>query len=171
MTENIQQISVLKLITICAEKINLQHVLYLLAFLIFGIGDGITSAYMIDMRGVAIEANPIMRFLFITQGFEGMILAKVWFTFAMLLAVYIVQLRSPAKMYWSVNGFLIALIIGGSMAVNANLNALAGEVPSGPGGILFTYIVLALILIEIGDNVDKRTAYTGNIQRTNYNKL
>ncbi|MDP2841155.1 MAG: hypothetical protein Q8O17_02610 [Candidatus Methanoperedens sp.] len=169
MTENVQRgaifelISNLKLITIfLVYNINLQYVLYFTAFLAFGIGDGITGAYMMDTLGTGIESNPIARYLFMEQGFGGMVMVKIWFTFLILLSTHIIQLRSPDRMYWTVNGFLIALTAGGLMATNANLTALAGEIPQAPGEIIFTYLALVLILTEIGSFADGRTQDTAH---------
>lgn len=167
MTENIKNglvselVNLLKLVTIFAvRKINLQHVLYFAAFLSFGIGDGITGAYMMETRGSGMEVNPIARYLFLTQGFGGMVVAKLWFTLVILIATYLVQLRSSDNIYWTVNGFLIAFTAGGLMAIHANLSAIAGEIPPAPGGIIFTYLFLVLVLTEIGSFVDGRTNYS-----------
>lgn len=168
-TENTQHgfiteiVSILKLVTVFAiKRINLQHVLYFMAFLTFGVGDGITGAYMMEKLGAGIESNPIARYLFVEQGFGGMIMAKVWLTVVIFLATYIVQMRSYDDMYWTINGFLIALTAGGLMAVNANLAALAGEIPQAPGEIIFSYLALVLILTEIGSFADRSTVYSEN---------
>ncbi|VVB88679.1 Uncharacterised protein [uncultured archaeon] len=160
MTENTQNgvisdlTEILRLLLILASrKINLQHILYLIAFLTFGLGDAITGALMMHERGAAIEANPFIGYLFTTQGFDGVITGKVWLTLLILFATYIIQLKSP-DMHWTVNGFLISLTIGGLMAVNANLTALAGGIPQAPGAIIVVYLVLMFILIEIGSFVD-----------------
>ncbi len=88
MTENIQEkfayepINILELAKLLVlfgvNKIKLQHVLYFTAFLTFGIGDGITGAYMMEKLGAGIEANPIARYLFINLGFGGMVMAKIY---------------------------------------------------------------------------------------------
>lgn len=149
----------MRLLTIfTAERINLQHVLYFTAFLAFGIGDGITAAFMMDKSGIGIEVNPIAGFLFMTQGFYGFVIAKIWLTFALLLGTHILQLRSPG--YWTINGFLIALTSIGLMAVKANLTATAGGIPESPGTIIFTYLVLTLVLIEVGSLIDEHKART-----------
>jgi len=175
MTENIQRekiqkgfvselIDILKLITLFAiKRIKLQHVLYFTAFLTFGIGDGITGAYMMEKLGVGIESNPFARYMFMEQGFWGMVAAKMWITVVILFAVFMVQLKSYDNMYWTINGFLIALTAGGLMAVNANLTALAGEVPQAPGEIIFTFLAMVLMFTEVGSFVDKNTVYTENI--------
>lgn len=163
VTGNIDFLELIKLIILfVARKINLQHILYLTAFLTFGIGDGITGAYMISKLGTDIESNPIVRYLFMTQGFGGIVMAKVLITVVIFFATYSVQMRSADSMYWSVNGFLVALTVGGVMAVNANLGALAGEITQAPSEIIFTYLALVLILTEAGSFVDKRIAYPEN---------
>ncbi len=170
MTENIQKgftselIDVLVLLTIFAiRKLNLQHVLFLAAFLTFGIGDGVTAAYMMSMHGAGIEANPIVSYVFTVYGFDGVVVAKMWITAMMLFAAYIIQLKSPMNMYWTVNGFLTALTAGGLMAINANLSAAAGKITAAPAEIILMYLLLILILTEIGSFVDGRpdTAVTG----------
>jgi len=171
MTENIQientrkgliseLIEVLQLVTLFAiRKMNLQHVLYFTAFLTFGIGDGITGAYMMDRLGVGIESNPFARYMFMEHGFWGMAAAKMWITVILLFVVFVIQLKSYDNMYWTVNGFLIALAAGGLMAVNANLTALAGEVTHAPSEIIFAFMALVLILTETGSFVDHHTVY------------
>jgi len=164
MTENNQNgvmsdlTEILRLLLILvSRKINLQHVLYLSAFLTFGLGDGITGALMMHEHGAGIEANPLIGYLFTMQGFDGVITGKMWLTLTILFATYIIQLKSP-DMYWTVNGFLIALTAGGLMAINANLTALAGGIPSAPGAIVLVYLILMFILIEIGSFVDGHAA-------------
>lgn len=171
MTENVQKglvselLSILKLFLVFAvRKLNLQHVLYLAAFIIFGILDGVTGAYMMQTHGVGIEANPIARYFFNAEGFGGMVVAKIWFTLVILFAAYITQLRSSTRIYWTVNGFLVALIAGGLMAVNANLTVLAGKVPPAPSEIIVIYIFLVLLLTEIGSFVDGNNGRHGKAQ-------
>lgn len=162
--ERIDFLEIIKLAILFAiKRIKLQHVLYFTAFLTFGIGDGITGAYMMEKLGAGIEANPIARYLFINHGFGGMVMAKMWITGVILFAAYIVELKSSESMYWTVNGFLIALTAGGIMAVNANLTAIAGEIPHAPSDIIFAYLTLVVALTEVGSFVDRRTAYAGGV--------
>ncbi|MCZ7358066.1 MAG: hypothetical protein O8C66_06160 [Candidatus Methanoperedens sp.] len=147
-------IDIIRLLIILAmKKIKLQHILYLTAFLAFGIGDGITGALMMNSKGIGMEANPIVRILFMARGIEGVMTGKMWLTFIILAATYIVQLNSP-NMYWTVNGFLIAITVGGLMAVNANITAMAGQIPTEPGALILAYLILMFILTEIGSFVD-----------------
>ncbi len=164
MTENIRNgttleiIDIIRLLTIFAvRKLNVQHILYITAFLTFGIGDGITAAYMMSALGAGIEANPAASHIFTTYGFNGLVIAKMWLTFVVLFAVFIIQIKSPTNMYWTINGFLVALTAGGLMAVNANLTAVSGRIPEAPEEIILTYVLLVLILTEAGNFVDKHT--------------
>lgn len=134
----------------------MQHCLYFSAFLAFGIGDGISAAYMMERFGVGIEANPFVRDLFVAYGFVGMVIYKIFLTLIMLFLIHIVQCRSPENMYWTINGFLFALTIGGLAAVNANMNALSDKTPIDPSFWIVTFLALVFIMIEIGSFIDKR---------------
>ena len=145
---------VLKALIIILNSITLQRGLYCLAFLAFGIGDGLTSAYMMDARGPYIEANPVIRDLFLTAGFNGMVLFKLWVTFMMLLAIHIRQGQSRENLYWTVNGVLFAIIMGGFMGVYFNMNVINGAIPPEPNLIIIIYAALVLVFIEIGGFID-----------------
>lgn len=103
---------------------------------------------MMEKLGAGVEANIAAKYVFLAHGFEGVVLAKIGLTLIVLFTVHMITRYSKA--YWSVNGFLIALAAGGVMAANANVNVLAGEIPWSPVEIIFTYILLVLLLIEIG---------------------
>ena len=159
---------IVRLITIIASrKLNFQHVLAFLAFLTFGVGDAVTGAHMMNSVGMGIEANPIIKHLYMNYGTAGMVLGKMLFTLAMILGALFMQWASSEKMYWTVNGFLVAITAGGLMAINANLTATAGLIPTAPGTIIFIYLSLVLVLTQIGGYVDKQTTEMGTY-RTGY---
>ncbi len=139
------------------RKLNEQHILYITAFLTSGIGDGVTAAYVMSVLGAGIEANPAASYLFATYGFNGQVIAKMWLTFVVLFAVFVIQLKSLTNMYWTMNDFLVALTAGGLMAVNANLTAVAGRIPQAPDEIILIYLFLVLILTGAGSFVDNHT--------------
>ena len=140
------------------RNINLQSILYFSALLVFGFGDGVTGAYMMEMRGVGAEANPFARYLFSIQGIGWLVTTKIGLTLAIICATHITQLRSRMNIYWTVNGFMVAIIIGGMLAINANISAIMGNVPQPPGEIVFIYLLLALMLTELGRIVDKHVS-------------
>ncbi|MCX9012100.1 MAG: hypothetical protein OIN66_13395 [Candidatus Methanoperedens sp.] len=150
---------ILKALLLIVYNITFQRVLYLTAFLTFGIGDGVTAAYMMEVNGPYSESNPIIRGMFIMLGFEGMIIAKLWVTLMMLLATYIVQARSKDNIYWTINGFLFAQIAAGAMGIYANLSALIGGTHPEAGDIVLLYFVFVLVLTRVGDFIDKHVVY------------
>ncbi len=151
-----QFVYLLKLLTSFAiRKLNLQHFLFFLAFLTFGLGDGITAAFMMDKFGAGVESNPLISHLFRTQGLEGVIIGKIWLTILLLLGTHIVQNEYSGNMYWTVNGFLMSLTAFGLMAINANLNMISGEIPSSQNEIIFIYLTLMMALISAGSFVDE----------------
>lgn len=132
---------------------NLQRLLFLLSFLTYGVGDGVTAAYMMDRTGVAREVNPVMRFFYASYGAQGVIGIKIWFTFLILFLVWSVSRKTDA--YWTVNGFLSALSVGGMMAMRANLMAAWGMTPPSASSIIMTFLFLVVLFVMIGDVMDK----------------
>jgi len=132
---------------------NLQKILFMLAFLTYGVGDGITAAYMMDKKGVMTESNPIVRFMYISSGTQGVVTMKVWFTFLILYFVWIISRRTNT--YWTINGFLSALCIGGIMAIRANIMAANDMSPPSPESVVMTFLFLTLLFVMIGDQMDK----------------
>jgi hypothetical protein len=49
------------------STVNLQSLLLLLAFLTYGVGDGITAAYMMELRGPVVEDAPPLARAFSTR--------------------------------------------------------------------------------------------------------
>lgn len=141
------------------NRLNIQKILFLLSFLTFGIGDAITAAYMIEKMGVMREINPIARFFYLSNGVSGLISIKIWYALLILFATWIISIKSDA--YWTVNGFLCALFIGGIMAMRANIMAMMGLSPPSPDSIIMTYLALALVFILMGDVMDKMHTPSG----------
>ncbi len=135
------------------KAVNLQRVLFLFSFLTYGVGDGITAVYMMERIGIMREVNPLVRFMYATSGTHGVIVMKIWFVFIILFLAWVIAKRSEA--YWTVNGFLCALIVGGVMAMGANLMALYGMEPPAPGSIIMTFLFLTVLFVMLGDLMDK----------------
>ncbi len=149
------------------RRINTQHILLILAFLTFGIGDALSAAIMMDARGTGAESNPIAAYVYSSQGFGGFFAAKIWFTIILLMASLITYWNSHGTSYWMVNGFLIALTAGGAMATIANLQAAAGLPHMSASNILFIYLGMVFIFIEVGDFVDKHVFVTSRADNHN----
>jgi len=135
------------------KAVNLRRVLFLISFLTYGVGDGITAVYMMERTGIMREVNPLVRFMYATSGAHGVIVMKIWVVFIILFLVWIISKRTEA--YWTVNGFLCALIVGGVVAMGANLMALYGVEPPAPGSIVMTFLFLAVLFVMLGDLMDK----------------
>jgi len=137
------------------NNITLQRLLYLFAFLSFGLGDAVTGGYIMNSRGPFIETNPIIRYLFINDGLEGVVLVKLSFTFILLLLIHRIQGKSNVSAYWTVNMTLIALTSLGLIGIYFNLMSLSANPPA-LSQMLFIYAFILLILIEAGDFIDRR---------------
>jgi len=149
-------LDVLKLfLTVIIKKLNFQNILMFLTFLTFGIGDGVTGAYMMEVRGAEMEFNPLIRDAFIYHGFTSAILTKCVLALIILLAIYNVHIKSHDNTYWTINGFLIALSIGGLMAINSNINAINGNAYTSPYKVIIIFLGLVVIFVQIGSFIDE----------------
>lgn len=140
----------LLLVRYIVHEVNLQRLLFILSFLTFGVGDGVTAAYMMNKVGVMHESNPIIRFIYSTG--NSVIGIKIWFTFIILFLVWLLKSEDS---YWTINGFLFALFVCGIMATGANLMATSGITPPSPRFIIFTYLFLVILFMILGDAMDK----------------
>jgi len=139
--------------SVISLKIRLKSLLFFSSFLTYGLGDGITAAYMMEKTGAGIEANPLARFMYVSYGSKGLVALKLWFTFVILSLVSTISKRTGA--YWATNGFLFALTIGGLMATRANVMATLGMPVPSPGSIVFTFLFMVILFIEVGNLIDK----------------
>lgn len=135
------------------SRINLQRALFLSSFLTYGVGDGVTAVNMMEKTSVMREANPVMRFMYTSSGKQGVVGLKVWFALVVLFAVWIISKRT--QIYWTINGFLFALTMGGIMAVRANIMAAFGMEPPSPGSVITTFLVMVILFVMMGDMIDK----------------
>lgn len=164
MTENVRNETQFEIISLLfrfiVRRINAQHILFILAFLTFGVGDAVTAAVMMDARGISAESNVIVAYIYANHGLGGLIAAKIWLTIILLAVALIIYWRSQGKSYWMVNGFLMSLTLGGIMATMANLQATAGLPYMNPTKIMFIYCGMVILFVEAGDFVDTRIAGT-----------
>ena len=137
---------------------RLQGVLYLLAFLAFAIGDGITSLWMMEQKGIMGEANPFARYLIINYGPMGLMGMKIWFGFIVLFIPFLIQKKSYDPIYWMVNGYLVSFIIAGTLASILNIQSAMNRVVFlSPGEVIFIFLGSVLLLTNLGEGIDRRT--------------
>lgn len=135
------------------RTLNLQRILFFSSFLTYGVGDGVTAVHMMNKAGVMREINPIARYLYASSGKQGVITLKVWFALVILFMVWIVGRRTNT--YWTINGFLFALTMGGIMAMRANVMAAYDMVPPSPRSIITTFLFMVVLFVMMGDMMDK----------------
>lgn len=137
---------------------RLQGLLYLMAFLTFGLGDTLSSLWMIQHQGILRETNPILRYILLNFGVSNYCLFKMWLTLLILLIIFLIQVRSKEPIYWTVNGCLILLIIFGILAIILNIKAGKNEaVFLSAGEVIFLFLVMLYLLTNIGEKIDKLT--------------
>ncbi len=135
------------------STINLQRALFLSSFFTYGVGDGVTAVYMMERTGVMREANPIVRFMYSSSGKQGVLVLKLWYVMVVLFMVWIVSKKT--QIYWTINGFLFALTLGGIMAARANIMAAFGMEPPSPGSVITTFLFMVILFVMTGDLMDK----------------
>ena len=141
------------------RKQSIQFSFAALAFITFGIGDGITSAYMIHINGIMVEANPLIRSIVESHGLLGLIFYKMYMTFMLLTVIVLLEKTSKEPSYWTANGLFAALAIGGVMATTANLMQVYGfevlghGVPA-PNQVIAVYLILTVFFLTVGEYID-----------------
>jgi len=138
--------------------------------LTFGLGDALTGAIMMDIRGYGGEANLIVAYIYASHGLIGLIAFKIMVTFILLFTAFMMYQRSGGKNYWMINGFLISITILGAMATMANIQAALGFSFINPLYVIVIFVGILLILVEAGDIMDNRMAQTklAEFSRTKY---
>lgn len=135
------------------STINLQKSLYLSSFFTYGVGDGITAIYMMEKTSVLRETNPLVKFMYASSGKHGVLSLKIWFSLMILFLIWIVSKKT--NIYWTINGFLFALTLGGVMAMRANMMAAFGIEPPSPVSVITTFVFMVVLFVMIGDLMDK----------------
>jgi len=133
---------------------KLQFVLFLLAFFAFGIGDTISSIHLIEHKGIMGEGNLIVRYLILNYGISNFIAIKISVS---LLILFLPFLLINKTVYWMMSGFLISFIFAGTLGTVLNIQAAMNGVPYlSPEQAIVIFMLLVLILTNIGDEIDKR---------------
>lgn len=135
---------------------RLQGALCLLVFLTWGLGDALTSLYMVEQQGLMQEGNQIVRFIISYYGASSFLLFKLWFTLMVIFVPFRVQKNEQS--YWMINGYLVSFIIGGTLAIILNMQAADNEpLLLLPQHVILIYISSILILTNVGEVIDKMT--------------
>ncbi len=134
---------------------NLQHLLFFLAFITFGIGDALTAVLLMTTKGHGAEFNNLFSYLYETYGITCFVTVKLILVIMLLLAAYVLSKRGG---YWLINGWLTALTMGGIMGMCSNLSGTYNIIPVNPYNVILCYLVLTFVFLYIGDRIDiKRT--------------
>ena len=136
---------------------KVQVMLYFFTFVTCGLGDTISAIYMMHYLGIMREANPIARYIVLNQGLFGFFVLKIWMTITILSILLFIQIKSNKTMKNTVNGFLIALSLGGILATFSNIMAvLYGNPPYDPYLIIAIYLLTTVVLINVGEWLDEK---------------
>ena len=133
---------------------NLQHILFFLAFLTFGIGDALTATIMMNVKGSDAEFNDMFGYLYESSGASCFIAVKLALVIIVLFLVYLLSKKAG---YWLICGWLSALIIGGIMAMISNLGSAYGIFSVNPWTVIMCYLVLTCVFLYAGDRKDTKT--------------
>ncbi len=138
------------LLMFLSRRLNSQHALYFFVFITFDIGDAVTAAAMMDSKGLGVEYNLIIQFIYSDFGLAGLIAAKLWLIIVPLMIASMIIKKS----FWFINGILAALIILGIMAIQANLQEISGLPHMSPMQINMIYLTVLFVFGLIGMFID-----------------
>lgn len=132
-----------------------QGMLCILVFLTWGLGDALTSLYMVGQQGLMQEGNIIVRYIIADYGASTFVMFKIWFALIILFTPFIFK---QGHDYWMINGYLVSFIIGGVLAMILNMQAAMDQpLLILPQHVILIYISSILILTNIGELIDKVT--------------
>lgn len=132
---------------------NIQHILFFLAFLTFGIGDALTATIMMNVKGPGAEFNDLFGYLYESSGASCFIAVKLALVIIVLFLVYLLSKKAG---HWLICGWLSALSMGGIMAMVSNLGSAYEVISIDPYSILFCYLVLTFVFVCIGGYYDTK---------------
>jgi hypothetical protein len=129
---------------------TLQTILYITTFATYGLGDGITATYMMTKKGIYSESNKIGKFLYDKFGANSVLLVKI-----LLLSILLLIIRTNVTdIYWTTNGILLGLSIGGIIATQANLQSIQNKPFVSSKVILTRIAIITGILFVLGTVID-----------------
>jgi hypothetical protein len=146
---------ILKHGTVSINQMILQYFLFSTAFITFGIGDAVTGALLMGKKGIEMESNQVMGYIYHMCGPWGFITIKLCLTCILLILFVMICKRSPGNHYWAINGFFVSISLFGIMAIQANLRAIEKLPYWDSSTILFVYLLLIIIFLNAGDMADR----------------
>lgn len=133
------------------ERGMLPVMMYVAGVIAFGFLDGITAAVMMSKYGIHAEFNPLMQFVFATQGHIGFVVFKVLSAAALLL----IPLHMHHDMRWTSVLFMFAFVIGGSLAALNNAFFIAEcRLMMHSAVIIGVFMMCVVCAMEIGSMMD-----------------
>ena len=135
------------------RRLNFQHFLYFCVFITFDIGDTVTAAIMMDSKGLGVEYNPIIQYIYLNYGLSGLIAAKLW----LIIVPLMIASTKVKDSYWFINGVLGSLIVLGILAIQANIQEISGIPHMSPMEINTIYLVVLLLFTFAGTIIDNYT--------------
>jgi hypothetical protein len=136
----------------CYNK--LQFFLFLIALIMFGIGDTISSINLIEQKGIMGEGNFIVRQIILNYGISNYLTIKISVTMVLLFLPFLLIDKTA---YWMITGYLVSFIIAGTLGTVLNMQAANNGVPFlSPEQAIGIFMISVLILTNIGDEIDKK---------------
>ena len=135
------------------RRLNFQHFLYFCVFMTFDVGDTVTSAIMMDSKGLWAEYNPIIQYIYLNYGLVGLISAKL----CLIIVPLMIVSTKVKDSFWFINGILASMIVLGIMAIQSNIQAISGLTHMSPMEINTIYLVVLLLFASGGTIMDNYT--------------
>ncbi len=130
---------------------NLQHILFFLAFITFGIGDASTATIMINAKGPDAEFNNLFGYIYESHSAACFVSVKLVLVIVLLFTAYILSKHGG---YWFMCGWLAGVCMGGIMAMISNLGSAYGVIYVNPYNVILCYLVLTFVFLYAGDWID-----------------
>ena len=134
---------------------KLLNIMLIAAFLLFGVGDAVTAAWMIKLHGPEAEVNILFRSLVEEGGILLFVSFKIGVTALLLIIVKRLSELNNEANRWMFVAWLGATAIGGLLACTSNLSTVLNFNFINSEIILMIYIVLSMSSILAGNQINK----------------
>ncbi len=110
---------------------------------------------MMEQRGIIGEGNFFVQYIVSNYGTPDFIGIKICVTIVLLSMPFLILKDAT---YWMINGYLISFMVEGTLGIVLNIQAARNEqLLLSPEQAIFLFMGLVLILISIGEQIDKLT--------------